>query len=254
MRLRARVLQHAALRKLGHAQESAAATTDSFAGGIGNHQCLQAMRECAERLSDVQHLLGVTPLHIVGHGEYQEIKSARREPGARAFQARGGWKCRRAWSACCNGGASGAFACHAWRECTERARGSLTRMQFFAQAIDLLDDPDLIRVYEEHHRAVWPKVVAALRAAGIQRMRIFRHGTRLFMYCEGPDGFDPARDYQQYAADPECRKWDELMRRFQRPVPSASADAWWSPMEVVFDLESMSDGGAVGAVVGEPTC
>ncbi|MEY4943685.1 MAG: hypothetical protein RL254_1866, partial [Planctomycetota bacterium] len=24
-------------------------------------------------------------------------------------------------------------------------------MQFFAQAIDLLDDPDLIRVYEEHH-------------------------------------------------------------------------------------------------------
>ncbi len=127
-------------------------------------------------------------------------------------------------------------------------------MQFFAQAIDLLDDPDLIRVYEEHHRAVWPKVVAALRAAGIQRMRIFRHGTRLFMYCEGPDGFDPARDYQQYAADPECRKWDELMRRFQRPVPGASADAWWSPMEVVFDLESMSDGGAIDAVVGEPTC
>lgn len=251
MRLRARVLQHAALRKLGHAQESAATTTDSFAGGIGNHQCLQTVRERAQRLADVQHLFGVTPLHIVSHGEYQEIKPARRKPGARAFQALGVWKYRRAWNACCNGGASGAFACHAWRECTERARGSLTRMQFFAQAIDLLDDPDLIRVYEEHHRAVWPKVVAALRAAGMQRMRIFRHGTRLFMYCEGPDGFDPARDYQQYAADPECRKWDELMRRFQRPVPGASAGAWWSPMEVVFDLESMSDG---GAVVGEPTC
>ena len=82
---RARVLQHAALRQLGHAEEGAAATTDSFAGGIGNHQCLQAMRECAERLADVQHLLGVTPLHIVGHGEYQEIESTRREPGARAF-------------------------------------------------------------------------------------------------------------------------------------------------------------------------
>lgn len=136
-------------------------------------------------------------------------------------------------------------------------RGSLTRMQFFAQAIDLLDDPNLIRVYEEHHRAVWPKVVAALRAAGIQRMRIFRHGTRLFMYCEGPDGFDPARDYQQYAADPECRKWDELMRRFQRPVPGASADAWWSPMEVVFDLESEFAAGAAGAAdaaTGGPQC
>ena len=85
MRLRARCLQHAALRQLGHAEEGAAATTDSFAGGIGNHQCLQAMRECAERLADVQHLFGVTPLHIVGHGEHQEIESTRRKPGARAF-------------------------------------------------------------------------------------------------------------------------------------------------------------------------
>ncbi len=130
-------------------------------------------------------------------------------------------------------------------------RGSLTRMQFFAQTIDLLDDPALIRVYEEHHRAVWPKVVAALRAAGIQRMRIFRHGTRLFMYCEAPDGFDPARDYQQYATDPECRQWDELMRRFQRPAPGAAVGAWWSPMEVILDLESVSPVSAAGGSGGE---
>ena len=112
------------------------------------------------------------------------------------------------------------------------------RMQCFAQAIDLVDDPDLVRVYEEHHRAIWPRVVDALRAAGIVRMRIFRQGTRLFMYCEGPDGFDPARDYQQYARDPECREWDELMRRFQRPVPGAPDGAWWTPMDLVFDLEA----------------
>jgi L-rhamnose mutarotase len=120
-------------------------------------------------------------------------------------------------------------------------------MQCFAQALDLVDDPELIRVYEEHHRAVWPKVVAALRAAGIVRMRIFRHGTRLFMYCECPDGFDPARDYQQYALDPECRKWDELMRRFQRPVPGAPAGAWWAPMDLVFDLESCPGARTEGA-------
>ena len=90
-------------------------------------------------------------------------------------------------------------------------------------------------------------VVAALRAAGIVRMRIFRQGTRLFMYCEGPDGFDPARDYQQYALDPECRKWDELMRRFQRPVPGAPAGAWWAPMDLVFDLESCPGAHAGGA-------
>ena len=119
-------------------------------------------------------------------------------------------------------------------------------MRFFAQAIDLVDDPGLVRAYEEHHRAVWPRVAEALRAAGIRRMRIFRHGTRLFMYCECPDGFDPARDYQQYARDPECRRWDELMRRFQRPVPGAADGQWWAPMQPVFDLESCPGGEARG--------
>jgi L-rhamnose mutarotase len=109
-------------------------------------------------------------------------------------------------------------------------------MKAFAQAVDLKSDPELIRTYKEHHQAVWPEVTRALRAIGIRRMRIYLLGTRLFMYFEAPDEFDPARDYQAYASDSRCRAWDELMRRFQQPAPGARSGEWWAPMECVFDL------------------
>lgn len=115
-------------------------------------------------------------------------------------------------------------------------------MKSFAQAIDLVDDPELIREYRRHHQAVWPEVVRALRAIGIARMKIYLVGTRLFMYFEAPDDFDPSRDFQTYADDPRCRQWDEWMRTFQRrvarsPDRAACNDEWWTPMEEVFDLE-----------------
>src|SRR5262249_25247242 len=102
---------------------------------------------------------------------------------------------------------------------------------------DLIDDPDLVREYREHHRRVWPQVTAALRDIGIRRMKIYLLGTRLFMYFEAPDGFDPARDYQQYASDPRCAEWDRLMRRYQTQAPGARADEWWATMEEVCDLQ-----------------
>ncbi len=110
-----------------------------------------------------------------------------------------------------------------------------------AQAIDLVDDPTLIREYEAHHRAVWPEVVEGLRAIGIRRMRIWRTGCRLFMVFEAPEEFDPARDYQSYAEDPRCREWDELMREYQRRIPAATDEpGWWTPMTEIFDLEEQS--------------
>ncbi len=113
-------------------------------------------------------------------------------------------------------------------------------MKCFAQALDLVDDPALIKAYVEHHRRVYPEVLAALRAIGISRMKIFLLGTRLFMYFEAPDSFDPARDYQGYAADPRCRAWDVLMRAFQKQAPGAKPGEWWAPMIEVFDLETAS--------------
>lgn len=112
-------------------------------------------------------------------------------------------------------------------------------LKTFAQALDLVDDPDRIAEYRRHHEKAWPEVVKGLRAIGITRMRIWLAGTRLFMTFEAPDGFEPDRDYQAYAEDPRCDEWDRLMRAYQRRIPSADpADGgWWTPMELVFDLE-----------------
>ena len=50
---------------------------------------------------------------------------------------------------------------------------------------------------------------------------------------------DPDRDYQSYAEDARCGEWDRLMRTYQRRIPTADPTdgGWWTPMELVFDLE-----------------
>jgi L-rhamnose mutarotase len=116
--------------------------------------------------------------------------------------------------------------------------GYLPPVRRFAQAIDLVDDPQRIAEYVGHHRAVWPEVVEGLRRIGIRGMRIWRGGDRLFMVIETDDDFDPAR-YQEYAADPRTRAWDELMRSYQRPAPFAREGESWTGLEEVFDLEGV---------------
>ena len=110
-------------------------------------------------------------------------------------------------------------------------------LKTYAQALDLVDDPAAISAYEEYHRAVWPEVLAALSEIGIERMEIFRVGTRMFMYFSAPDDFDPERDFQSYTESARCQEWDELMRQYQERIPNASEGEWWTPMPCVFDTE-----------------
>ncbi len=110
-------------------------------------------------------------------------------------------------------------------------------MKCFAQALDLRSEPGVIAAYKEHHRHVYREVTSALRASGIQRMKIFLLGTHLFMYFEASDSFDP-KSYMAYAADPRCQAWETLMKTLQQRVPEARPGDWWTPMELVFDLET----------------
>lgn len=112
------------------------------------------------------------------------------------------------------------------------------RTRSFAQALDLKDGPGVVDAYLAHHRAVWPEVVASLRACGVRRMKIYLLGRRLFMYFEAPEGFEPDRDYQAYASNPACARWDSLMREFQTPAPGQAPGSWWKQMTEVFDLEA----------------
>ena len=100
-------------------------------------------------------------------------------------------------------------------------------------ALDLTDDPELITEYERLHSpgTVWPEVVDYLRATGVKSMEIWRTGDRLVMIADVADDYPRA-----VQAPPEAVAWEELMWRFQRPLPTAAEGEKWVPMRRIFNL------------------
>lgn len=110
-------------------------------------------------------------------------------------------------------------------------------MKVFAQALDLKDDPEIIEKYKEYHRNVWPDVLQSIRELGIERMRIWLVGRRMFMLMETRDDYDPASLMEYAEKNPKAGEWNELMMTYQEKVPGAGPDEWWASMELVFDSE-----------------
>ena len=52
------------------------------------------------------------------------------------------------------------------------------------------NDPAKIEEYKRYHQDVWPEITAGLRDVGVQAMKIYLLGNRLFMYLQTDDGFD----------------------------------------------------------------
>lgn len=109
-------------------------------------------------------------------------------------------------------------------------------MAIYALALDLRDDPRLIAEYLEHHRRVWPQVLEALAATGLEDIKIFRAGRRLFMIMIAPEGFEPETSFAAYRKHPVAGEWDELMKTYQQKLPEAGPDEWWMRLEPVFDF------------------
>ena len=110
-------------------------------------------------------------------------------------------------------------------------------MRAFAMTLNLKNDADSIERYKQYHRNVWPEVTSGLRSIGIEKMKIFLLGARMFMYLETDDEFDLARDFAGYQNSEKAAEWDMMMRDFQERSPEAGIDDWWAGMEEVFDLD-----------------
>jgi L-rhamnose mutarotase len=108
-------------------------------------------------------------------------------------------------------------------------------MNRFAMMNTLRDDPEAIRMYDEYHAAVWPEVLEDNRRAGIQRIYIFRSGTRLFMFCEA-EGVDPLR-LESLAQSPRSREFQERMKDLFEPSSEGSGSAGWTLMNEVTAFE-----------------
>jgi L-rhamnose mutarotase len=107
----------------------------------------------------------------------------------------------------------------------------------FCLTLDLKDDPELIAEYKRYHEKIWPEITESIRAAGIEDMEIYLLGTRMFMIMEVGENFSfeaKARSDQQ---NPRVQEWEQLMWRFQQPLPGTKPGEKWLPMERIFKLQ-----------------
>ena len=91
--------------------------------------------------------------------------------------------------------------------------------------------PNKIDEYVEAHRAVWPDMLAALRAAGIRNYTIFRHGHEMFGYFESDD-LEAAAAYME-AQEVNARWQDAMADLLEERVP----DAGPATLEEIFRLD-----------------
>ena len=109
--------------------------------------------------------------------------------------------------------------------------------------VDLRDDPEAIATYVEHHRRVWPEVIASLRQVGVEQMDIRLLGRRLVMIVELRDGADFVSAFgSRVASNGRVAEWERLMRSLQEPVADAAPGEWWARMEQVFSLNGNHQG------------
>ncbi|MGN7823397.1 L-rhamnose mutarotase [Chitinophaga sp. 22536] len=105
-------------------------------------------------------------------------------------------------------------------------------------ALDLKDDPRLIEEYEYWHKAEngWPEIKKSILDAGITEMEIYRTGNRLLMIMETNEQYDETAKAASDAANPKVQEWEQLMWKFQQPLPWAKEGEKWVLMEQIFRL------------------
>lgn len=111
-------------------------------------------------------------------------------------------------------------------------------MKRYYLALDLKDDPKLIEGYEAHHRAVWPEILESIKAAGIQKMEIYRVHNRLFMIMETTDDFSFEHKTMLDAKNAKVQEWEELMWKYQQAIPGAKPGEKWLVLHQIFDFST----------------
>src|SRR3989442_4438400 len=87
--------------------------------------------------------------------------------------------------------------------------------------LELKDDPALISEYKRYHQKIWPDIEESIKAAGIADMEIYLLGTRLFMVMEVDEHFSFEAKAKADRNNPKVREWEQLMSKFQKPLPQA---------------------------------
>lgn len=112
-------------------------------------------------------------------------------------------------------------------------------MKRFCLTLNLKNDPELIKQYEEHHKAVWPEILASIKNSGIENMEIYRYGIMLFMIMEVNDDFSFEKKQDADNNNEKVQQWEELMNNYQQPFAEAGKNEKWMLMNKIFDLKEV---------------
>ncbi len=108
----------------------------------------------------------------------------------------------------------------------------------FCLTLDLKNEPKLIAEYKRHHEKIWPEITQSIKGSGIEDLEIYLQGTRMFMIMEVNDSFTFDKKAKADKRSPKVQEWEELMWKFQKPLPQAKPGEKWLRMERIFKLES----------------
>ena len=90
--------------------------------------------------------------------------------------------------------------------------------------------------YKEHHKTVWPEMLAALRRHGWHNYSLFlTEDGYLFGYFETPESFDAAR--AGMGTEEINTRWQAFMAPFFEQLGGAHPDASMVEIEEVFHLD-----------------
>jgi L-rhamnose mutarotase len=106
----------------------------------------------------------------------------------------------------------------------------------YCLALDLKNDPQLIEEYKNYHNQVWTEILESIRESGIESMEIYNVSNRLFMIMEVNETFDFEKKASKDASTPIVQKWEELMWKFQKPIPGGKPGEKWRLMDKIFEL------------------
>jgi L-rhamnose mutarotase len=110
--------------------------------------------------------------------------------------------------------------------------------QRYCLTLDLKNDPGLIAEYKKYHEKIWPEITKSIKDSGIVDLEIYLLGTRMFMIMEVNDKFSFEAKTKADKNNPKVQEWEELMWKFQHPLPQAKPGEKWMLMERIFKLES----------------
>jgi L-rhamnose mutarotase len=110
-------------------------------------------------------------------------------------------------------------------------------MKRYCLTLDLKNDPELIREYEEHHKKVWPEIISSIKDAGIENMQIYRYGIRLFMIMEVNYNFSFEKKRLADTNNVKVQEWEVLMWKYQQPLEGTVKGEKWMLMDKIFELK-----------------